>query len=550
MRSRHAVTPTVSSNVGALFRGWCNWQHDRFWSCKLGFESLPPSKVERMTHQTTAIVLAAGQGTRMRSTLPKVLHKIAGRAMLGHVVGALTAAGVGRLVVVVGHGADDVRSSLDADAASGAFGPVDVAYAVQSAQLGTGDAARVGLAAAPHLPVSPSPASSSGAVPADQVLILAGDTPLVTPELISRLLDAGTQKGVVGALVAARIDDPTGYGRVLRDSDGNADAIVEQADATADQLAIDEINAGMYLVDRAPLEAALERLAPQNAQGEFYLTDIVEILRQSGQRLAICTAEATEVAGVNNRAQLAEAAQVVRARINDRWMRSGVAIIDPAATYIDLDARLQPDCTIQPGTTLTGHTVVEAGATVGPHTTAHNAHIGANANVAHSWVVGARIGRGANVGPFAHLRDGTVLDEGSKVGSFAETKNAHLAVGAKVPHLSYVGDAEVGAKANVGAGTITANYDGVNKSKTVIGDGAFIGSNSVLVAPVNIGAGAKTGAGAVVTHDVAPGDTVVGVPARSLGRATPSEQPAETENNRASWQPVSKKPVPGPQAHE
>ncbi|MCB0973666.1 MAG: bifunctional UDP-N-acetylglucosamine diphosphorylase/glucosamine-1-phosphate N-acetyltransferase GlmU [Actinobacteria bacterium] len=463
-----------------------------------------------MTHHTTAIVLAAGHGTRMRSSRPKVLHEIAGRSMLSHVLAALTGAGISRAVIVVGHGSDEVQASLDADIAAGTFGLVDVTYAQQKAQLGTGDAARVGLDA-----VNALDRPGSGA---DHVLILAGDTPLVTSELIGRLLEAGSPTGVVGALVAATVEDPTGYGRVVRDAAGNAQAIVEHRDATPDQLALNEINAGMYLVDRALLDEALGKLTPQNSQGEYYLTDIVEILGADDDRLAICLADAAEVAGVNNRAQLAEAARVLRDRINHQWMLSGVSITDPATTYVEVSVLLEPDCTIEPGTCLTGATIVHSGARVGPHTTAHDAHIGPSAQVPHSWIVGAEIGPGAVVGPFAHLRQGTALAEGAKVGSFAETKNARLAPGAKVPHLSYVGDAEVGARANVGAGTITANYDGVNKSKTVIGDGAFIGSNSVLVAPVTVGAGAKTGAGAVVTRDVQPGETVVGVPARPLGK--------------------------------
>ena len=414
----------------------------------------------------------------MRSDLPKVAHLAAGRPLLDHVISCAATLIPASVVVVVGHGADNVRSIL----------PDGVIDALQEEQLGTGHAAQIGL-------------DALGAVdPEDIIVVLYGDTPLLTPELLSRLTDL--DDGESSRLISAHLDDPTGYGRVIRDSEGRVISIVEHRDCTAAQLEIDEVNAGIYAVRAGRLSHALKRVTNDNAQGEHYLTDVVGILVAEGDRLSAVEGSSQEVMGINSHDQLAEARAELRRRINTELMESGVEIIDPAHTYIDDTVRVEPGARIYPGTYLEGSTVVGAGTRVGPDVFAVDSIIGENATVWYAVLRASEVGDDCEVGPYASLRPGSVLKTGSKVGTFVETKNTTLGEGAKAPHQSYLGDATVGPRANIGAGVITVNYDGVKKSKTDIGEDAFVGSDTMLVAPVRIGDRATTGAGSVITKDV------------------------------------------------
>ena len=436
----------------------------------------------------------------MKSSLPKVLHPMCGRPMLLHVLAALAELPLDKIVVVVGHGADTVMAATQA----GYRGDVKVEFVEQRTRRGTGDATSVALTAfAEELDAE------------DDIIVVTGDAPLLRAETLAHLAREHRVVEAAASLLTARLADPTGYGRIVRDRHGGVAHIVEQADATPDELLIDEVNPSIYCFRRSLLAPALRRLSPENAQGEYYLTDVVSVLRDAGHPvLGIEAPDAMETVGVNDRAQLAEAEAELRARINLRWMREGVSITDPAATYVDADVELEPDVTLLPGTLLQGRTLVHAHAVIGPHSQLVDTVVGERAVVRQTVAREAEIGDDATVGPFVSLRPGTVLATGAHVGTFVETKNAQIGEGAKVPHLAYVGDAEIGAGANIGAGTITANYDGKHKHRTKVGEGARTGSNSVLVAPVELGAGAYTGAGAVVTKDVPPGALAKGVPAQ------------------------------------
>ncbi|HEU0129629.1 MAG TPA: bifunctional UDP-N-acetylglucosamine diphosphorylase/glucosamine-1-phosphate N-acetyltransferase GlmU [Mycobacteriales bacterium] len=409
------------------------------------------------------VVLAAGEGTRMRSATPKVLHEVCGRSLLGHVLAAVTPLAPERLLVVVGHGRDAVTAAL----------PEGATPVVQEEQRGTGHAVRLALEA-----VAPFDG---------RVLVLYGDMPLVTTETLRRLLDAGD--GDL-AMLTARVPEPTGYGRVLRDAAGRVTGVVEERDATPEQRAVDEINAGVYVFDARALRDALGKLSTDNAQGEEYLTDVVALL---GGGAAVVTG-ATEVMGVNDRAQLAEAGASLRDRVLRDLMLSGVTVVDPSTTWVDATVTVERDATIEPFTRLRGTTTVATGAVVGPHVEA----------------VDAVVGPDAKVGPFAYLRPGAVLRERAKVGTYVEVKGSTVGADSKVPHLSYVGDATIGERTNIGAATVVVNYDGVAKHRTVIGDDVRIGSDTMLVAPVEVGDGAYTAAGSVITKDVPPGALGVG----------------------------------------
>ena len=469
----------------------------------------------------SAVVLAAGEGTRMKSALPKVLHPLCGRPMLLHVLDSLARLPLDRIVVVVGHGADTVMTA----AREQYRGDVVVEFVEQRTRRGTGDAASVALTAF---------ADTIDAE--DDVIVVTGDAPLLQAETLAHLAREHRLADAAASLLTARLADPTGYGRVVRDREGHVAAIVEQADANDDELAIDEVNPSIYCFRRSLLAPSLRRLSPENAQGEYYLTDVVAVLRDTGHPvLAIEADDQMETVGVNDRAQLAEAEAALRVRINRRWMLDGVTIVDPATTYVDADVELEAEATLLPGTILQGATVVRAGAVVGPWSQLVDTVVGERAVVRQTVAREAEIGPDATVGPFASLRPGTRLAAGAHVGTFVETKNADIGEGAKVPHLSYIGDAEIGAGANIGAGTITANYDGRNKHRTKVGKGARTGSNSVLVAPVELGDDASTGAGAVVTRDVPAGALAKGVPARiEEGWAASREDEGSAENDRAS----------------
>ena len=446
----------------------------------------------------SAVVLAAGEGTRMRSETPKVLHPLCGRPMLLHVIDALVALPLERIVVVVGHGAERVTKTLQEQMAT----EMPIEFVEQRVPRGTGDAASVALTA-----------SSFDGDAEDDLLLVPADTPLLRPETLATLAREHRAADAAATLLTA-ISDPAGYGRVVRDEAGRVSHVVEQVDADEAELAIDEWNTSIYCFRRGLLAPALRRLSPENAQGEYYLTDVVEVLRETGHVVvATPVDDPSEPVGVNDRAQLAAAEAVLRARINDRWMREGVTMTDPAHTYVDASVELEPDARLLPGTILEARTVIGAGAVIGPDTHLVDTIVGERAVVRQTVAREAEVGDDVTCGPFAHLRPGSHIGAGAHIGNFVETKNAEIGAGAKVPHLSYVGDAEVGEGANIGAGTITANYDGKEKHRTKIGKGARIGSNTVLVAPVEIGEGAYTGAGSVVNRDVPPGALAKGVPA-------------------------------------
>ena len=413
------------------------------------------------------------------SDLPKVTHAVAGRTLVNWVLQSAEPLDPVTTVVVLGHGADDVAPLL----------PEGIIVAIQEKQLGTGHAAQIGIDAIGALD------------PEDVVVVLYGDTPLLTPGLIQELSSLGPNE--TARLVTASLDDPSGYGRIIRDEDGSVIAIVEDRDCTPEQLEIDEINAGLYAVRAADLVDALQQVTNDNAQGEYLLTDVVGILVGKGDRLESVTASAEEVAGINTQDQLAEARMELHSKTNQRLMDSGVWMLDPDRTYIDDTVTVEPGARIYPGVHLEGSTTVGADAQVGPEVFAVDTSIGANSLVWYSVLRGASIGEECEVGPYASLRAGTILENGSKIGTFVETKNTTMKEGSKANHQAYLGDATVGARSNIGAGTVAVNYDGVEKHPTEIGEDAFIGSGTMLVAPVKIGDRASTGAGSVITQDVA-----------------------------------------------
>ncbi len=442
----------------------------------------------------------------MKSSTPKVLHSIAGRTLLHHAIAAAQGADAGRIVVIVRHDRDAVAAHV-AQVAPEAL------IADQDSIPGTGRAVWCGLTAldeagrAGALARGASPDEAREAIVDGAVLVTSGDVPLVDAGTLAELAESHVADGSAVTILTATVPDPTGYGRIVRDAEtGDVLEIVEEADATDAQRAIVEINTGLYAFDAAALRAALDQLGSDNAAGEMYLTDVIRLAREAGGKVrAIMTDDPSSAEGVNDRVQLAQAAAAKNREIVENWMREGVTVVDPATTWIDSDVELEPDVTLLPGTQLHGKTRVAAGATVGPDTTLADVVVGANATVIRTHASESHIGEGANVGPFAYLRPGTVLGAGGKIGTFVETKNANIGSGAKVPHLSYVGDAEVGEGSNIGAATIFVNYDGVNKSRTTVGRHVKIGSDNTLVAPVNIGDGAYTGAGAIIRHDVPPG---------------------------------------------
>ncbi len=432
-----------------------------------------------------AIVLGAGKGTRMRSDRVKVLHEAAGRPLVSWMLDIVRRAGAAEIVVVVGHQADEVAAIL----------PDDVSTAHQAEQLGTGHATRIGFDA-----LAPSAD--------DVVLVIPGDMPLVRPETIRRLIDLQRERATAATLLTAQVDDPSGYGRILRKGDAVV-GIVEDGDATPDQLAIHEVNTSVYAFAAGVVAPALASLRNHNAQGEYYLTDVIAALAEEGHTIAGHVADAIEGSGVNSHEHLAAASHELRRRINSAWMAEGVWMQDPASTYIGADVALAPDVRLYADVHLEGSTTVEAGAEIGPSVYLRDSRVGAGARVWYSVVRSADIGRHAEVGPYVSLRPGATLLERAKAGTFVEIKGSVVGEGSKVPHLSYIGDTTIGRGSNIGAGTITANYDGYRKHRTVIGDGVRIGSDTVLVAPIEVGDEAWTGAGAVITQDIAPGALAV-----------------------------------------
>jgi bifunctional UDP-N-acetylglucosamine pyrophosphorylase/glucosamine-1-phosphate N-acetyltransferase len=455
---------------------------------------------------THVIVLAAGQGKRMMSDLPKVAHVAAGKTLIGWVLEAVDSLEPASTVVVLGHGADAVRAHLNPN----------VTVAIQDEQLGTGHAASVGLDALGEVP------------PDDTILVLYGDMPLIGSDLLSRLADRPDD--VAARMVTSVFDDPTGYGRVIRGESGNVVEVVEERDCDDAQKAIGEINAGIYAFRAKDLIDALGGISNDNAQGEYYLTDVVGILVARGQRVHPVEATPQEVIGINSQDQLSEARALLQARTNQQLMESGVWMLDPERTYIDDTVAIEPGARIYPGVHLEGDTKVGAGAQVGPDVFARDSSIGAGSTVWYAVLRGAVVGEDCEVGPYASLRPGTVLEQGSKVGTFVETKNSTIGPGSKAPHLTYLGDATIGSRTNIGAGTITCNYDGYEKHETVIGDDVFIGSDTMLVAPVTIGDGAVTGAGSVISEDVEEGALAI---ERSEQREIPGYSQRRAERQAA-----------------
>jgi len=437
------------------------------------------------------VILAAGQGTRMKSALPKVLHRIGGRPLVGHVLDTARDLAPAHVLVVVRHERDQV-----ADAVLGVS--PEVVVVDQDEIPGTGRAVEVALAQLPDF---------SG-----DVLVLSGDVPLLDAVTLERLVAAHRSAHAAATMLSAVVDDPTGYGRIIRDDDGTVARIVEQKDASADEAAVPEINAGVYVFRALELRARLERVGTANAQGEKYLTDVIGLLRTDALPVsATVVGDVALTLGVNDRAQLSEAGRILNARTVRRWQLEGVTIQDPATTWIDVTATLAPDVTVLPNTHILRATAVAAGAIIGPDTSLVDCEVGEGAAVTRTDATLAVIGAGATVGPFAYLRPGTHLGAKGKIGTFVETKNSTIGDGSKVPHLSYVGDAEIGRHVNLGAGAITANYDDLAKHRTVIGDEVHSGSHNVFVAPVRIGEGAKTGAGAVIRKDVPAGSLALSV---------------------------------------
>ena len=459
-----------------------------------------------MPQNLTVIVLAAGGGTRMKSKTMKVLHPIGGRSMIGHVLAAVQAVEPRHIVAVVGHQREQVGPHIEALVPG-------VVLAVQETQAGTGHAVRVAV-------------ETAGSI-TGTVVVAAGDTPLLEGESLRAFAadHEAAQRAV--SILSGVVPNPTGYGRVLRNDEGDVEAIVEEKDATREQREIREINSGILAFDAEFLLNALPRISNDNAKGEYYLTDAIGIAREDGLTVgAFAIDDVMQTEGANDRAQLAELGRELNRRIVDRWMREGVTVMDPATTWIDADVVLAPDVTILPGTQLLGATVVAEDAVIGPDSTLKDCEIGQGARVVRTHGELAVIGAGANVGPFSYLRPGTQLGAGGKIGGFVETKNAVIGDGAKVPHLSYVGDAVIGDGTNIGAGTIFANYDGVRKHQTTIGRQARTASNNTFVAPVTVGDGAATGAGTVVRRDVPPGALAVsGGPQRNLEGWVTSKRP-------------------------
>lgn len=500
------------------------------------------------------IVLAAGEGTRMRSATPKVLHPLAGRSLLGHV---LTTAGelrAHRTAVVVRHGRDEVAAHArdvmpevliaDQDEIPGTGRAVHCGLDVLDAVAQAGQVAQQSHEAAQASQTAEAAGAISGAV-----VVTAGDVPLLNGGTLAELVAAHEANGNGVTLLSAYLSDPHGYGRVLRNEAGAVIGVVEERDADETQRAITEVNTSVYVFDAALLRQTLSQLGSANKQGEVYLTDVVAEAHHRGRDVqALAVEDEWLVTGVNDRLQLAQVAAELNRRTGEDWMRQGVSIIDPATTWIDVDVILAPDVTIAPGTQLHGTTIVGEGARIGPETTLHDVSVGPGADVVRCHGSGSSIGPGCHVGPYTYLRPGTQLGEAGKIGSFVETKNTSIGAASKVPHLSYVGDAEIGEDSNIGAATIFVNYDGVTKHRTTVGRQARTGSGNMFVAPVTIGDGAYTGAGAVVRRDVPPGSLAINVaPQRNVERWVLRRRP-DTPAAEAAADALAHEDEPTPQA--
>jgi bifunctional UDP-N-acetylglucosamine pyrophosphorylase/glucosamine-1-phosphate N-acetyltransferase len=483
----------------------------------------------KVSDEAAVLVLAAGAGTRMKSDTPKVLHTLAGRSMLAHALTSAAKAASGEIVVLLGHDRDRIAPTI-AEVAE-ALGR-RIVTAVQEEQLGTGHAALCALSALPD-------------DYAGTVVVTYGDVPLLDADTLAGLIAAHNADTAVATVLTTTLADPTGYGRIVRTGDGEVSAIVEQKDAGPSQLAIQEINAGVYAFDADTLRAALGRLQPDNAQRELYLTDVVAIFRGDGHVVrARHIDDSALVAGVNDRVQLAALAAELNRRIVAAHQRAGVTVIDPATTWIDVDVTIGRDTAVQPGTQLLGSTRIGAHCIIGPDTTLSDVIVGDRASVVRTHGGQSQIGDGAVVGPFAYLRPGTVLGGDGKLGAFVETKNATIGTGTKVPHLTYVGDADIGDHSNIGCSSVFVNYDGENKSRTTIGSHVRAGSDTMFVAPVTVGDGAYTGAGTVVREDVPPGALAVSAgPQRNIEGWVSRKRPG-SEADKAARRAVGEQPSP------
>jgi bifunctional UDP-N-acetylglucosamine pyrophosphorylase/glucosamine-1-phosphate N-acetyltransferase len=479
------------------------------------------------TSPTAVIVLAAGQGTRMKSALPKVMHPIGGRSLLHHAVSAAAGTSPEHLVVVVRHERDQLVAHLDSLPLASQR---TLVIADQDEVPGTGRATECALTQLPE--------DLTGTI-----VVTYGDVPLLTTETINGLVAVHESASNAVTVLSAEVDDPSGYGRIVRDANGSLLRIVEQKDADETERAISEINSGIYAFDASALKEGLASLTTDNAQGEKYLTDVIGHSREAGRPVAAtATDDLWQVEGANDRVQLAQLGKELNRRQCEKFMRAGVSVIDPDTTWIDVDVSIGQDVTILPGTQLLGATDIAASAVIGPDTTLKDTEVGAGAHVVRTHGELAQIGPDANVGPFAYLRPGTSLGEGGKIGTFVETKNADIGKGAKVPHLSYVGDAEIGEGTNIGAASVFVNYDGVNKHRTVIGKHARMGSDNMYVAPVTVGDGAYSGASTTVRKDVPAGALAISVaPQRNLEGWVQTNRPgtsaAQAAENASEGEP-------------
>ena len=433
------------------------------------------------------VILAAGKGTRMKSKLPKVLHKAAGKPMLQHVLDAAKGAGAKRNIVVVGFGGEQVKEAMGDQAE----------FVVQAEQLGTGHAVRQ---------AEPLLRDEQGTV-----VVLCGDTPLVTSDLIAKLYEGHKAAGAKATVLTAIMPDATGYGRIIRTAEGDVARIVEQKDATEAERQVKEVNSGIYCFECQDLFAALEKVGCDNAQGEYYLPDVLGILREQGEKIwAVAADDYESTLGINSRVQLAGAEKILRRRKNIELMDKGVTLMDPDSTFVDADVEVGADTVIYPFTWLEGKTVVGEGCEIGPNSRFTNAQISDNVAAQFTYGHDCVIDSGVTMGPYVHIRPNSHIFNDVKIGNFVEVKNSNVGVGTKLPHLQYIGDSDVGSNVNLGCGTVTVNYDGKLKHRTVIGDNAFVGCNTSLVAPVSVGEGAYIGAGSVITKDVPAGELAIG----------------------------------------
>ena len=426
----------------------------------------------------TTIILAAGKGTRMKSNLPKVLHKVCGRPMLEHVIDAARGAGSEREIVVIGSGADEVEKAI-----------TDVEFALQAEQLGTGHAVKMAKDKINDMEGT--------------VMILCGDTPLVSADLLEKFIENHEQSKATATVLTAMMPDATGYGRIVRNQSGSVDKIVEHKDATEEELQIHEVNSGMYCFDVKALFDALEKVTNDNAQGEYYLTDVLGIIREQGLLInAFVTNAFTQILGINSRYQLATAERILRQRKNIELMDSGVTILDPDSTFIDYDVEIGRDSIILPFTYLETGTKIGENCSIGPNCRLQNTKIGNNVTMQFVYSHDAEVDDDVIIGPYVHLRPGTKINKKVKIGNFVEVKNSNIGEGSKLPHLQYIGDTDMGTNVNVGCGTVTCNYDGKKKYRTTIGDNVFVGCNTNLVAPVTVNNGAYIAAGSTINQDI------------------------------------------------